>query len=713
MKECLTKACQAIAMKRWTTKCWLTSLTCSIPTCMRKISGSTYAVYDPKKKELDSKHKRSADIKAQLKFVHPQSEMSIIAKQIVQDAQKTNSQHNLQVLRKQATVEQFSQKIEGLKTNMQKIEMEIPDKPLTYSLKDVEYAENNWLKNLSKTVEFVTFDNKQKDGLQIKPSPLLGTEDPNIPPSKVPCVGCGAHLQCQHNTFPGFLPSEYFKIHTEKDLKSTLCQRCYYIRHCEAFKEVTTNPKEFAEIISKIRPTKSLVVMVVDLMDINGSIVPNLMQYIGFQHEVIVVGNKADLLCPDTPDYLVNVTHQLQKACADAGVSKIRKCTLISAKTGFGIERLISTLLTAYKKKVDVFIVGTANAGKSSLFNALLASDYCKHTARDLIERATISVWPGTTLNLLKFPIMRPSSHNFTLRVIRLKQEEAMRKEERRIKHLTTMSEKEKVWQLKGDVRTTDIRNINQRQADETVIPWGQNIAALKVRSDGTVKLIESEKKSQPFEEEAYSESYWTYDTPGVINPNQIINMLTPEEAPLLAPAQMLVPQSLIFKPGETVFVSGLARMDFLESDDSVLLTVHCGPKIPIHVIPTTEADEFYAKNVGTHILGLPIGNKDRLLKLPSLVGNEFSVNGVKDKLAVADIQLSSLGWISIAPNGEKSVKMRAYTPGGIGLFLRMPALLPFHTSYKGKRIAGTPFFETRPPGWIMSKKKIDIPAIV
>lgn len=40
----------------------------------------------------------------------------------------------------------------------------------------------------------------------------------------------------------------------------------------------------------------------------------------------------------------------------------------------------------------------------------------------------------------------------------------------------------------------------------------------------------------------------------------------------------------------------------------------------------------------------LPIGNKDRLLKVPSLVGNEFSFNGVKDRLAVADIQLSSLG---------------------------------------------------------------------
>lgn len=284
-------------MKRWTTKCLLTSLTCSVPTCMRKISGSTYAVYDPEKKEPSSKDKQSADVKAQHKFVNPHSEMSIIAKQMMQDAQNTNSEHDHQVLRKHVTVKQFSQKIESLITNMQEIEMEIPNKPLTSSLKDVAYAESNGLKSLANTVECVVFANEQKDGLQIKPSPLLGTENPDIPPSKVPCVGCGAHLQCQHNTFPGFLPSEYFKIQTEKDLKSTLCQRCYYIRHCEAFKEVATNPKEFAEIISKIRPTKSLVVMVVDVMDINGSIVPNLVQYIGSQHEVLVVGNKVRLSC--------------------------------------------------------------------------------------------------------------------------------------------------------------------------------------------------------------------------------------------------------------------------------------------------------------------------------------------------------------------------------------------------------------------------------
>jgi ribosome biogenesis GTPase A len=50
----------------------------------------------------------------------------------------------------------------------------------------------------------------------------------------------------------------------------------------------------------------------------------------------------------------------------------------------------------------DVYILGCTNVGKSTLFNALLQSDYCKVKAVDLIQRATTSLWPGTTVNLLK-----------------------------------------------------------------------------------------------------------------------------------------------------------------------------------------------------------------------------------------------------------------------------------------------------------------------
>lgn len=46
--------------------------------------------------------------------------------------------------------------------------------------------------------------------------------------------------------------------------------------------------------------------------------------------------------------------------------------------------------------------MGCTNVGKSSLFNIFLQSDLCKPKASDLVQKATISQWPGTTLNLLK-----------------------------------------------------------------------------------------------------------------------------------------------------------------------------------------------------------------------------------------------------------------------------------------------------------------------
>lgn len=57
----------------------------------------------------------------------------------------------------------------------------------------------------------------------------------------------------------------------------------------------------------------------------------------------------------------------------------------------------------------DIYLIGCTNVGKSSLFNAFLQSDFCKVQAVDLIQRATTSPWPGTTLSLLKFPLTNPT----------------------------------------------------------------------------------------------------------------------------------------------------------------------------------------------------------------------------------------------------------------------------------------------------------------
>ncbi|KAK7072415.1 nitric oxide associated protein 1 [Halocaridina rubra] len=84
------------------------------------------------------------------------------------------------------------------------------------------------------------------------------------------------------------------------------------------------------------------------------------------------------------------------------GKANIIYATLISAHTGFGIERLITKIQKTWANKGDIYLVGCTNTGKSTLFNALLGSDMCKVQASDFILRATTSPWPGTTLNMLK-----------------------------------------------------------------------------------------------------------------------------------------------------------------------------------------------------------------------------------------------------------------------------------------------------------------------
>lgn len=52
--------------------------------------------------------------------------------------------------------------------------------------------------------------------------------------------------------------------------------------------------------------------------------------------------------------------------------------SLISAQTGYGVEELITKLHSIWENKGDVYLIGCTNVGKSTLFNALLRSDYCK-----------------------------------------------------------------------------------------------------------------------------------------------------------------------------------------------------------------------------------------------------------------------------------------------------------------------------------------------
>ena len=195
---------------------------------------------------------------------------------------------------------------------------------------------------------------------------------------------------------------------------------------------------------------EALILLVVDVTDLPGSIHRHLPDIIGTRKPMIViglslyfifqfmfdfVGNKVDLLPPDARvGYLKRFRNAVQAAVEEAGFRdnfNILHTALVSAKTGYGIEELITVsgcfsfiIMTIIKEihlkwanlkhglRSDMYIVGCTNAGKSSvffyiprpfsfrtLFNAFLGSDLCKVRAVDLVERATTSVWPGTTVS--------------------------------------------------------------------------------------------------------------------------------------------------------------------------------------------------------------------------------------------------------------------------------------------------------------------------
>lgn len=114
-------------------------------------------------------------------------------------------------------------------------------------------------------------------------------------------------------------------------------------------------------------------------------------------------------------------------------MKNIKHTSLISARTNYGVEELITKLQAVWRYRGDVYLMGCTNVGKSTLFNALLRSDYCKVQASSIIKRATASIWPGTTLKMLKFPILRMTDKRIFERNLRLKSERHLRETEKKL----------------------------------------------------------------------------------------------------------------------------------------------------------------------------------------------------------------------------------------------------------------------------------------
>uniref|UniRef100_A0A7I4Y163 G domain-containing protein n=1 Tax=Haemonchus contortus TaxID=6289 RepID=A0A7I4Y163_HAECO len=537
----------------------------------------------------------------------------------------------------------------------------------------------------------------------------VGSVNPTRPPINKNCSGCGAQLHCKDASLPGFLPEELLDKAARRRavVEAILCRRCHLLKHHNFLLNVNVCSVDYESIMSCLRMNpEALVLLIVDVTDIPGSIYRQLPGIIGPRRPMIVVANKVDLLPPDAQcGYLKRFKNVVDEAIEEAGFRDqftILHSALISAKTGYGIEDLITQIHLKYTNikhnvRNDIYLVGCTNAGKSSLFNALLQSDLCKVRAVDLVERATTSVWPGTTLSLLKFPIMKPSPFRLELRRRRMLSERAWLQKE--------MYSRKLALQQTGDPKYAVLIGAIQntfKERDEEMPP----IPISKITGEQVDEDTEEPKKGWSLRDPVFTKGMWCYDTPGTVNDQQVLNLFTLDELIHVLPRRLLQPRTALVPVGHSLLIGGVARLDVVEcvKESRVLLTTFVSDDLPLNCIPTAEVKSFLEENLGTKTLVVPCGGSERMAQWPAMESKDFELKGEKGGKALVDIVLSSIGWVLVTSTSP-FIKIRSYTPGGKGLAIRSP-MLPHAAELRGKRIPATRFYKVKPVEFPVNERR-------
>ncbi|XP_045387651.1 nitric oxide-associated protein 1 [Lemur catta] len=578
----------------------------------------------------------------------------------------------------------------------------------------------------------------QKSRASRRAHSVVGHPDSTVPPSGLNCSGCGAELHCQDPGVPGYLPSEKFLSAAQADggLARTVCQRCWLLVHHRRALRLRVSREQYLQLVSAAlhRPGPALVLYMVDLLDLPDALLSDLPALVG-PKQLIVLGNKVDLLPQDAPGYRQRLRERLWDDCARAGLllapghqgpqrpgqdrppdgeensnpssrsrTVVRDVRLISAKTGYGVEELISALQRSWRYRGDVYLVGATNAGKSTLFNTLLESDYCTAKGAEAIDRATISSWPGTTLNLLKFPICNPTPYRMFKRQKRLKEDATKAEEDLSEQEQYQLNVLKKHGYVVGRVGRTFL--YSKEPQDEAAFEFDADSLAYDMDNEPVMGIPKSTKQVELTAQDV-KDAHWFYDTPGITKENCILNLLTEKEVNIVLPTLSIVPRTFVLKPGMVLFLGAIGRIDFLQGNQSAWFTVVASNLLPVHITSLDRADDVYQKHAGHTLLQVPMGGKERMAEFPSLVAEDIILKeGLGESEAVADIKFSSAGWVAVTPHVKDRLHLRGYTPQGTVLTVR-PPLLPYIVNIKGQRIKRSVAYKTKkPPSLVYNLRK-------
>ena len=142
------------------------------------------------------------------------------------------------------------------------------------------------------------------------------------------------HLHCQDSKLPGFTPVELFTTAESNDkLRELPCQRCYSMKKYDVALKVSVSPEDYPKSIAHLKNKKAIVILVVDLTDFPGSVWPGILNQLGKDKRIILVGNKIDLLPADSKYYL----KRIEKSMVNTFKKKCDK--YINEERSFGLDK--------------------------------------------------------------------------------------------------------------------------------------------------------------------------------------------------------------------------------------------------------------------------------------------------------------------------------------------------------------------------------------
>ena len=198
------------------------------------------------------------------------------------------------------------------------------------------------------------------------------------------CLGCGAKLQDIEETKPGFVPN------LTKETK--YCKRCFRMMNYNELPKILATNEDYEKVIDSVITKNGLIVFIVDIFAFKTTFNKKMIDKLR-NKDVILVANKYDIF-PKSLN-ITKIVNWLSKQCEKI-FFKVDAIHIVSSKKGYFIDELTNTI-DYLRKGRDVYFVGCANVGKSSLINAILKRNTSIN--KDVISTSVI---PGTTLKDIK-----------------------------------------------------------------------------------------------------------------------------------------------------------------------------------------------------------------------------------------------------------------------------------------------------------------------